>query len=62
MVLNELEALKNPVHMHIMHVIEILEDNNNVYIVSELLEGGDLFDRIIQVKSFSEIDAAYIVE
>ena len=44
--LNELEMLKNVVHMHIMHVVEIMEDKNNFYIVTELLEGGELFDRI----------------
>jgi len=31
-----------------MSVTEILEDDENFYIASELLEGGDLFDRIIE--------------
>jgi len=37
-------------HPHIMHVNEIMEDNENYYIVTEILEGGELFDRIIDVK------------
>jgi len=37
-----------------MSVYEILEDNENYYIATELLEGGELFDRIVAVKSFSE--------
>ena len=32
-----------------MHVTEILEDRENYYIVTEILEGGELFDRIIEV-------------
>lgn len=45
-----------------MSVYEILEDENNYYISSELLEGGELFDRIIDVKSFSEYKASYIIK
>ena len=33
-----------------MSVYEILEDDGNYYIATELLEGGELFDRIIEVK------------
>ena len=45
-----------------MHVNEIMEDHDNYYIVTEILEGGELFDRIIDVKSFSEKKAAQILE
>ena len=66
LMINELETLKRAVHMHIMHVIEVMEDKNNFYIVSEILEGGELFDRIIDVydndQSFSETDAAFVIE
>lgn len=41
-----------------MHVNEILQDENNYYIITEILEGGELFDRIIDVKKFSENKAA----
>lgn len=30
-----------------MNVVEMLEDHENFYIVSEILEGGELFDRLI---------------
>jgi hypothetical protein len=33
-----------------MSVNELLEDNNSYYIVTEMLEGGELFDRIIVEK------------
>ena len=44
-----------------MHVNEILEDTDNYYIVTEILEGGELFDRIIEVKKFNEEKAAKIL-
>ena len=44
-----------------MMVKEIVEDDDNLYIVSEYLKGGDLFDRKQRVGKFSESDAAYII-
>ena len=40
--------LKSTVHPNIMNVLELLEDDNNYYVISEILEGGELFDRIIE--------------
>ena len=37
-----------------MRVIEIIEDDINYYIVTEYLEGGELFDRLIKKKKFDE--------
>jgi serine/threonine protein kinase len=45
---SELEVLKNTNHPNIMSIIELLEDNNCYYVISEILEGGELFDRIIE--------------
>ena len=44
-----------------MSVTELLEDDDCFYIACELLDGGELFDRIIQVQQFSESKAASIV-
>lgn len=41
---------------------ELLEDNRYYYIATELLEGGELFDRLISQGSFSEKKAAFIVK
>ena len=38
-----------------------MEDDRFYYIVSEILQGGELYDRIILRKRFSEQDAAKIV-
>ena len=45
-----------------MQVNELLEDDEYYYIVTELLEGGELFDRIIEVQQFSEKKAAFIIK
>ena len=44
-----------------MRIYELLEDDYCYYIVSELLGGGELYDRIIRIKYFRERDAAYII-
>lgn len=48
-------------HPSLMKVFEILEDPGHYYIISELLAGGELYDRILQLKRFSEKDAANIM-
>lgn len=60
--MQELDVLKKCSHTNIMTVNEILEDFDNYYIVSELLEGGELMDRIIKMKNYSEKKAAYIIK
>src|SRR5580692_11349514 len=44
-----------------MRIFELLEDDNYYYIVSELISGGELYERIVSLKHFQEKDAAYIV-
>jgi calcium-dependent protein kinase len=49
-------------HPHILHIYEYFEDDQNLYIVTELCTGGELFDKIILVKRFSELEAAQVME
>jgi serine/threonine protein kinase len=44
-----------------MKVYEIMEDNGHYYIMSELMKGGELYDRILKLKSFSEKDCVNII-
>jgi calcium-dependent protein kinase len=62
LMISELSILQKCSHPNIMRVIELLEDNYHYYIVTELLEGGELFDRIINEGSFSEKKAVKIVK
>lgn len=45
-----------------MDVKEVLEDRNSFYIAAEYMEGGELFDRICDVKQFPENDGAYVIQ
>lgn len=60
--IQELDVLKKCSHTNIMSVQEILEDFDYYYIVSEILEGGELMERLIKQNSFSEKKAAYIIK
>ena len=43
----ELEVLQRTDHPHIVRVFELLHDEVNFYIVSELITGGELYDYIV---------------
>lgn len=62
LMMNELSILQKCSHPNIMVANEMLEDEENYYIITELLEGGELFDRLIELGSFSEQTAAHIVK
>ncbi|CAK75708.1 unnamed protein product (macronuclear) [Paramecium tetraurelia] len=58
---SEMNILKNLDHPHIVKLFELYQDENNYYLVTEYLSGGELFDRIKKMSSFSEnIAADYI--
>jgi len=60
--ISEVQILTNLDHPNIMKIYEMYEDKNKYYIVTEFLEGGELFDRIIENDHFSERDAAKIMK
>ena len=62
LMIQELTVLQKSSHPNIMSVNEILEDDECFYIATELLEGGELFDRMMDVQKFTEIQAAYILK
>jgi len=37
-----------------MRIYELLEDENFYYISSELIEGGELYERIVKMRKFNE--------
>ncbi len=54
--------MKQMEHPNIVRLFETFEDEDNVYLVMELCEGGELFDRLISVHTFSEHHAALYVK
>ena len=43
---NELSILGKKSHPKIIRIIDLLEDTSHYYIVSEIVEGGELFKRL----------------
>jgi calcium/calmodulin-dependent protein kinase I len=60
----EVRILKMMDSPHIVKCIDFFEDDKTFYVVMEFLEGGELFDRIVQRTVYSEKearDAVYII-
>jgi calcium-dependent protein kinase len=56
--LQEVEILKSFDHPNILKVFEVYEDDHSINIITEHCTGGELFDRIVASKGFSENQAA----
>jgi len=59
--LEEVEIMRVCDHPHVVRVVESFQDYRNLYVVMELCEGGELFDKIVQCGTLSEITAANCV-
>ena len=59
---SELDILSKTDHPNIVRVIELLQDDANYYIVSELVAGGELYDYIIKNKMFTESKTADLIK
>ncbi|KAI1301564.1 Serine/threonine-protein kinase DCLK1 [Halotydeus destructor] len=58
MIENEVSILRRVRHTNIIRLLEEFNYTNELYLVTELVTGGDLFDAIAEEKSFSEKDAS----
>ena len=58
----EMEIMKKLDHPNILRIYEIYQDAKRFFLITELCTGGELFDEIVKQKSFSEKDAASIIE
>ncbi|KAH9398638.1 Calcium/calmodulin-dependent protein kinase type 1 [Tyrophagus putrescentiae] len=59
---NEINVLRKLKHPNIVRLVETFEDRNKVYLVMELVTGGELFDRIVEKGSYTEKDASYLIK
>lgn len=48
-------------HPNIVQLFETYEDKAKVYLVMELVTGGELFDRIVEKGSYTEKDASHLI-
>ena len=51
----ELRVLEDMDHPHIVHVFEMLEDDNHFYIVMEEVKGGTLVDLLEKIRSNEDL-------
>lgn len=58
--IREAEILKSLQHPCIVGVEEVYDTSDIVYIVLELVKGGELFDRVISIGSLNESDAKFL--
>lgn len=57
----EIAVLKLVNHPNIIRLEGIYESKNHIYIVMEMLKGGELFERIVGRPRFSELEAARLL-
>mmetsp|Transcript_15645 Transcript_15645/g.29505 ORF Transcript_15645/g.29505 Transcript_15645/m.29505 type:complete len:662 (-) Transcript_15645:98-2083(-) len=56
-IMNEVAILKSLDHPNVLKLIDFFEESPNFFLVMELMEGGDLFDRIAHKMQYTEMDA-----
>ena len=49
-------------HLHVVSLRDTYEDRENVFLVFELMRGGELLDKILRQKFFSEREAKAVME
>jgi serine/threonine protein kinase len=57
----EIEVLKRAKHSSIIRLHDVFETDDEIYLVLDLVEGGELFDQIVAMSSYSEESAAKVV-
>ena len=56
-----LQSLHHPNIIRIIDTFESFEDSGTLFIIMELVAGGDLFDRVLQIGSYTELKAKEVV-
>eukprot|EP00929_Paragymnodinium_shiwhaense_P061395 TRINITY_DN30660_c0_g1_i1.p1 TRINITY_DN30660_c0_g1~~TRINITY_DN30660_c0_g1_i1.p1 ORF type:complete len:632 (-),score=127.43 TRINITY_DN30660_c0_g1_i1:99-1994(-) len=58
---SEVDIMLGMDHPHIGRLFDVYESTDNIHLVMECLAGGELFDRVMERKCFSEAEAAEAV-
>ncbi|CAK0907927.1 unnamed protein product [Prorocentrum cordatum] len=61
MLVSEVEVFLSLDHPHVTRLYDVYEEPEMLYLIMECMEGGELFDRIVKLKTFREQDAAETV-
>lgn len=55
---SEVEIFLQMDHPHVTRLYDVYESADHLHLIMECMEGGELFDRVTELKQFSERDAA----
>jgi len=58
---NEVAILKSVKHENVIELKDIYETKDTIYLIMELVTGGELFEKIVEKKIFKERDAAVLI-
>jgi calcium/calmodulin-dependent protein kinase I len=58
----EIEILDSLNHPHIVKLYEVFEEGLEFYIVTELVQGGELFDRIVSKSHYTEKECRDLIK
>uniref|UniRef100_A0A0N4ZBC3 Protein kinase domain-containing protein n=1 Tax=Parastrongyloides trichosuri TaxID=131310 RepID=A0A0N4ZBC3_PARTI len=58
---NEIKVLRKLKHPNIVQLLDTFDEKQYVYLVMELVTGGELFDRIVAKGSYTEKDASDLI-
>ena len=61
-IMNEIQILREIDHPNILNIVEFFQNEKNIFLVMEQLDGGELFDRIIEQKKMTEKQAQDIIK
>jgi len=61
MLKNEVEILLKIHHPNVIKLLDLFDSTENLYLVMELVTGGELFDRIVEREQYSESDAKEVM-
>ncbi|KAF0441368.1 Pkinase-domain-containing protein [Gigaspora margarita] len=62
MLTTELDVLKQVDHPNLVTLHDLFETKDNVYIITDLANGGELYSQLEQKGNYTEKDAAHLVE
>jgi len=62
MIENEVKSMRAIKHPHCVELFDVIDTKDEIYLVMELVPGGDLFDRIVDHGKFDEIGAAIVIK
>ena len=62
LMMDELQVLEATVHPNIPKVYALFEDTRNYYIITELVTGGNMLEKMMEMQKISEAQTAKVIK